>query len=299
MELRHYRYFVAAAEEMHFTRAAARLGIRQPSLSQQMNDLEAELETNLFRRLPQGIELTEAGKVFLEQARSVLTASDVAVLATQRAARGELGRLRVGFTGSSIFNPRVPSMIRSFKQGHPDVTLELRESNTAYLLAQLEEGSLDAAFVRTSLADDYKGAAFLLEDEQLVAVLPMTHPCARFASVSLPDLSGEALIMFPRVIGPSLYDAVILACRRSGFEPILGQEAPQITSAVSLVAAGLGISIVPAAVAQVKIAGVSYISLKGQSPVTNLSLAWREDNQSALLRQFIQLCRDKKFPETI
>ncbi len=291
MELRHYRYFVALAAETQFTRAAARLGIRQPSLSQQMNDLEAEVGVALFRRSPQGAVLTEAGKVFLDRARSLLAASDLAVSAARRAARGELGRLRLGFTASSIFNPLVSSMIQGFRRAYPDVALELRELNTTYLLAQLEDHSLDAAFVRPGQVGEDAGAFLLLEAEPLLAALPDEHRCARSKTINLRDLSDEPLIMLPRVVGPGLYDVVMAACRASGFEPTLGQEAPQITSAVNLVAAGLGVSIVPAAIAQVKVAGVSYVEFEGQPPVASLALAWRDVDQPATLRNLIALAR--------
>jgi len=292
MELRHYRYFVALAEEMHFTRAAARLGIRQPSLSQQMNELEAEVGAILYRRSPLGAVLTEAGKVFLDRARSLLAASDLAMSAAQRAARGELGRLRLGFTGSSIFNPLVSSTIKDFKWAYPHVALELRELNTTTLLALLDDGSLDAAFVRPGSMEDHTGTSLLLAEEPLLVALPSEHRFARSKSLRLKDLSDDALIMVPRAMGSSLYDVVIAACRASGFEPVLGQEAPQITSAVNLVAAGLGISIVPAAIAKVKVAGVNYVGFEGRPTMTPLALAWRENDQPGTLRNLVALARN-------
>jgi DNA-binding transcriptional LysR family regulator len=242
MELRHIRYFIAVAEERNFTRAAARVGIGQPPLSQQIKDLEAEVGAQLFRRVPHGAELTTAGQAFLESVRAIPLQAEKAMQAAQRGARGELGALRIGMTGSAIFNPAVPSAIRSFR---------------------------------------------LLSEEPMVVALPARHPAAASEAVDLRRLRADAFVMTPRAVGPTLFDTVVSACRKAGFEPVLGQSAPQIGSVVTLVAAELGVSVVPASMAQLQVNGVVYRPIEGKAPVTRLTLAYRRGETSSIVRNFI------------
>jgi len=240
MELRHIRYFLAVAEERNFTRAAARVGIGQPPLSQQIRDLEREVGAALFHRIPQGAELTDAGRAFIEHVRAIPPQAERAVRAARRAARGEIGSLRVGYTGSAPFNPIVTAAIRSFKRAYPDVDLSLEESNTARLIAGLRESLLDAVFLRS---EDLGGDDLQLHPlsvEPVVVALPAGHPLAKSSRVELRQLRDEPLILPPRGVGQTFFDTVIAACREVGFEPLLGQPAPQMVSVVNLVAAGLG-----------------------------------------------------------
>ncbi|MEZ2297554.1 LysR family transcriptional regulator [Variovorax sp. RCC_210] len=287
MELRHIRYFLAVAEERNFTRAAARVGIGQPPLSQQIKDLEAEVGAQLFRRVPHGAELTTAGQAFLENVQAIPLQAEKALQAAQRGARGELGALRIGMTGSAIFNPAVPAAIRSFRRAYPVVDLTLEESNTTRLGTGVREGDFDAAFLRPgSVGSD--GLQFrLVSEEQMVAVLPLRHPAASAQAVDLRRLRGDAFVMTPRAVGPTLFDTVVSACRKAGFEPVLGQSAPQIGSVVTLVAAELGVSVVPASMAQLQVNGVVYRPIEGKPPVTRLTLAYRRGETSALVRNFI------------
>ncbi|MCJ8062422.1 itaconate degradation transcriptional regulator RipR, partial [Staphylococcus aureus] len=178
MELRHIRYFLAVAEERHFTRAATKLGIGQPPLSQQIKDLERELGAQLFRRVPHGAELTEAGKAFYDVVKGLPATATRAVLAAQRVARGESGVLRVGFTASAAFNSVVPGAIRTFKRAYPDVRLQLEEGNTTQLADELNEGSLDVAFLRPGFTGNERFQLRLLSEEPMVIVLAETHPAA-------------------------------------------------------------------------------------------------------------------------
>src|SRR5437899_430817 len=172
MELRHLRYFVAVAEERHVTRAAARLGIQQPPLSQQIRALETELELQLFRRKPRGVELTPAGEAFLAEARIVLERAEHAVLAARRAARGEAGRLGLGFTSSASFHPLVPRAIRAFREAHPLVALSLEEAGTAELVEGLSAERIDAAFVRSPIGPASELIVHSVLEEEMVAALP-------------------------------------------------------------------------------------------------------------------------------
>ncbi len=273
MELRHLRYFLAVAEEGNFTRAAARLGIGQPPLSQQIRDLETEIGAMLFHRVPHGAELTAAGAAFLPEAKASLAAAEKARLAAQSANRGETGRLSLGFTASSAFNPIVSTTIRRFQARWPDVQLSLTEMNTLGLMQKLERGELDATFMRPGLDDPDGIRLKRLPDEPMVVALPASHPLAKQKVLPLALLAKEPFILFPRLVGLSLYDDVVRACREAGFDLKVAQEAPQISSVVNLVAADLGVSIVPASISQIKLSGVAYRPIEGPPAVARLALA--------------------------
>src|SRR5580704_7909217 len=179
MELRHLRYFIAVAEEGHITRAAERLGMQQPPLSQQIRALERELDVQLLRRKPRGVELTEAGRALLADARAILAHIDHAFATTRRTARGEQGRIAVGFTSSAPFHPYVPRVIRAFREAFPLVSLTLEESGTTELILDLREERVDAAFIRTPVADPSGLVVDRLLEEAMVVALPTQHALAR------------------------------------------------------------------------------------------------------------------------
>lgn len=289
MELRHLRYFLAVAQDLNFTRAAARIGISQPPLSQQIKDLEQELGTLLFHRTPHGVELTEAGQAFQAEAQQILDRTEQARAVALRAARGEVGQLRVGFTGSAAFNQVVARLIRDFRRAYPQVQLTLEEVNTTRLLDGLDKGKLDTAFVRPGLTPFEGIHLHRFPDEPMRVVLPLGHRLAARASLSLGELAGEPFVLFPRTVGLSLFDEVINACRRAGFDPHIEQVAPQISSVVNLVAAELGLSIVPASISQVQVDGVRYVDIQGDAPHARLALATRANERSVIVRNFADL----------
>ena len=291
MELRHLRYFVAVAEEGHVTRAAERLGMQQPPLSQQIHALERELDVQLFRRKPRGVELTPAGRVLLDEARAILARTDEAIAATKRAAQGETGRIGIGFTSSASFHPFVPRAIRGFREAHPLVALALEESGTTELVAALRSHQIDAAFVRSPFGDSPDLTVRPLLEEPMVAALPSGHVLST-ASEALPlaALAGETFILYRRPVGPGLHDAIIAACDRAGFSPRIGQEAPRMLSTLSLVAAGLGVTVVPASMSRLEAEGVAYRALDPLAQLTApLNLAYRRDEISAAVRRFVGL----------
>jgi DNA-binding transcriptional LysR family regulator len=292
MELRHIRYFIAVAEERNFTRAAARLGIGQPPLSQQIKDLERELGVLLFRRVPHGAELTEAGHAFLQEGRRVLAASESATLAAQRSARGESGRLRLGFTGSAHFHEIVPALIRDFGRRYPDVGLQLEEATTFRLLESLAGGDLDVAFTHSSV-DGVNGLTFFhIQDEPLVAVLPIAHRCAEHQAVRVSSLVDDTFVLMrSQSLGPALHKAIADACRGAGFEPRLGQEAPQLATVISLVAAELGISFVPRSLQQIQATGVVFRPIGDVETRVSLLLACRSHERSSVVKNFVALAR--------
>jgi DNA-binding transcriptional LysR family regulator len=295
MELRHLRYFIAVAEEGHITRASERLGIQQPPLSQQIRALERELDVQLFRRKPRGVELTDAGSAFLERARVILAEVERAFASTRRTARGEQGRVVVGFTGSAPFHPFVPRVIRSFRELSPLVSLVLEESGSSELVQGLHNESIDAAFIRSPVADVVELVVRPLLEEDMLVALPVGHPLADGSGLDSPalplaSLANETFILYKRPGGPGLYDTIITACRGAGFSPRVGQEAPRIISTLNLVAAGLGLSVVPASLRRLQMDGVVYRRLSGSPGLkAPLILACRPGENSAAVQRFIDL----------
>ena len=290
MELRHLRYFIAVAEERHVTRAAERLGMQQPPLSQQIRALERELDVQLFRRLPRGVELTDAGATLLADARAILAHIEHAFAATKRTARGEQGELAVGFTSSAPFHPFVPRVLRAFRQSFPLVSLALEEAGTTELVTALRGEAVDAAFIRSPVADPAGLTVLALLEEEMLAVLPTGHALASGkAPLALAALAGETFVLYRRPVGPGLYDTIIAACHAAGFSPTVGQEAPRITSTLNLVAAALGVSIVPASLQRLHMEGVVFRRIKGSRPRAPLNLVTRRGDPSAALRRFVAL----------
>lgn len=278
------------------TRAAERLGIQQPPLSQQIRQLEDELGVQLFRRKPRGVELTDAGTAFLEHARVILAQVERASATTRRTARGEQGRVAVGFTSSAPFHPFVPRVIRTFREMSPHVSLVLEESGSGDLVQALHNEEIDAAFIRSPIADVVGLEVTPLLDEEMVAALPTGHPYATSNDdkrrLPLSALAKETFVLYKRPGGPGLYDTIITACKGAGFSPRVGQEAPRILSTLNLVAAGLGVSIVPASLRRLEMDGVVYRSIaKNQQPLAPLILACRGRENSAAVQRFIDLVK--------
>jgi DNA-binding transcriptional LysR family regulator len=295
MELRHIRYFLAVAGEMNFTRAAKKVGIGQPPLSQQIQSLEKELGAPLFRRVPRGVELTDSGKVFLPEAQAILAQAERAKKIAQRGARGELGNLRLGFTSSAAFTGIVRDAIRVFRENYPNVELTLEEEDTTTLLDRLSEQTLDAAFIRPGRNDPDGVQVHRLVEEATMIALPSDHPLVKASALPLSALAKDRFLLFPRSAGPGFFDEIISACRGAGFEPRMGYEAPQITSVGNMIAAGLGVSIVPISIAnQVCVAGVKYLKIVGDAPIAPIALAIRPDEQSVTVKNFVTLAITKR-----
>jgi DNA-binding transcriptional LysR family regulator len=302
MELRHLRYFIAVAEEGRIVRAAERLGMQQPPLSQQIKALERELDVQLLRRKARGVELTEAGRAFLDNARAMLAQYDHTFETTRRTARGEQGQICVGVTPTGPFHPFVPRVIRAFREAFPRVSVNLEESLSTALVEGLRSEQVDVAFLRTPIADPKDLVITPLLDEPMVVALPAGHPLAQIArgpdrGITVKALAGETFIVYGRPHKPGQhglgqYEAMIAACHAAGFSPRIGQEAPRISSTLNLVAVGLGISLIPASLARMNVDGVTYRRLKGNNqPKAILNLASRRGDTSAVVRQFLNLVR--------
>lgn len=300
MELRHIRYFLAVAEEKHISRAAERLGIQQPPLSQQIRALERELDVRLFRRHARGVELTEAGSSFLASARAILEQLERATDSTRRTARGEQGQICVGVTSTSSFHPLVPSSIRAFRETSPMVSITIEESLSNESIERLISGQMDVAFIRTSLPQQSTLTIHPLLQEPMVVALPKTHDlaCGKVRDpIPFHSLANETFILYGPP-GTGMYDATIAACHAAGFNPRFGnlgastQQAPRIGSTLSLVAVGLGISIVPESLKRLNLDGVVYRSFKGAiQPIAMLNLATRRGDDSAVVGRLVSLVR--------
>jgi DNA-binding transcriptional LysR family regulator len=287
IELRRLRYLVAVADEGHLTRAAERLGIQQPPLTRQIRLLEEELGVPLFERLPRGMRPTEAGRVVVEAARDLLARADRLKETAARAARGEQGRLSIGYTSSAAFHPFVTQRIRAFRKARPGVLLELAEDGTPELTQGLRDERLDAAFLRSTSTDVSGLSIEPLLEEKMVAAVPSGHRLARDGKVALADLAEETFVFYRRPTGPGLYDAIMAACLAAGFSPNVGQEAPRMTSTLSLVASGLGVSITPASMQRMNVEGVEFLRLRGtRGLVAPLLLATRRRDRSTLVEAF-------------
>jgi len=269
--------------------------MQQPPLSQRIKAIEDELNVQLFRRKPRGVELTEAGRVFLERARATLAHYDGAFEATRSAARGEQGRLCIGIQPTTLFHPFVPSVIRAFRTAYPQVSLTLDECLRTEQIERLRNQQLDIGFLRSALDGQDDLLVYPLLNEAMVAALPSDHPLVRNgrrdASLYLKELSDEQFIIYARQQGPAFYEATMAACLKAGFTPRLGQEAPRITSALSLVAVGLGVSLVPACLQNMTMNGVVYRRLKGVQPKAVLMLGLRRGDGSPVVRNFVKLAR--------
>ncbi len=290
MELRHLRYFTAVAEELNFRRAAEKLHIAQPPLSKQIGDLEKELDVQLFRRTRRRVELTEAGRVFLAEARLTLEQAEQAARAAQRASRGEIGRLVVGFVMSATCTV-LPEALRLFRARYPHVELIIEETTTGQGIEDLHNKRTHLAFLRLPLRDKALRFETVLQ-EPLILALYEGHPLANKPQISVRMLADEPFIIFPRDQGSGFFDQIVSFCHRAGFSPKVVQEATQMQTILSLVASGLGVALIPASVQSLQTGGVVYKALVERAPKTGIAVAWRPEGISPALSEFLGVVRE-------
>lgn len=296
MELRHLRYFIAVAETLHFGRAAEQLHMAQQPLSRQIRNLEAELTVQLFHRTKRTIRLTEAGRAFLPEARKTLRQADRAISIAQRADQGKTGELQIGFTGP-ILNSVLPTIIRQFKHQYPDIHLELHRLQTNAQVKALLNEEIHVGLLHPPIATvlDIGGALSqqVIYHEPLVAVLPDIHPLAQKAPdpISVKALANEPFILFPRNVGPALYDSIISFCQRAGFSPTIVQDAFPQNTILGLVSAGIGVSLLHASVQHIQQQGLVTRPLTEISPKLDSAIAWRSDTPHPVLPKFLNLVR--------
>lgn len=292
MELRHLRYFVAVAEELSFTRAAERLHIGQPPLSQQIQALEAEIGAKLLERNKRRVLLTEAGRLFLADARRMLALAEQAKETAHRAHMGEAGELRVGFTFSTPFTPLFAKVVRRYRQAYPRVLLSFQEMTTLHQLARIEARELDVGFVRpASMQLPHKVALTKLRSDPLRLVLPTDSPLARQESIAVKDLAGQAFVVFPKDAGTGIYHQIFELCRAAGFTPHIAMEAGEPSTIIGLVAAGCGISVLPGSFEGIHMEGVVYRPLADPEATTSMLLARHTEGGGPLAEAFVALAQ--------
>lgn len=285
MELRQLRYFVAVAEELHFRRAAARLHISQPPLSQQIAALERELGCELLARTRRRVELTPAGEAFLRDARATLAELDVATARARAIADGRAGVLRINFVGSALLSI-VPAAVQRFRGARPGVELELHERSTVEQLRALEAGTADVGLVRPPIDAGAGLRTEIVMRERTIAALRAGHELTGLRRIPLRRLAAEPLVLFPRSQAPGYHDLLTGRLAATGASPQIVQYAPEMLTIIGLVAAGIGVSPVPASVAHLALDGVVYRPLAG-APDTELVAVTREDSESPLVRAFV------------
>jgi DNA-binding transcriptional LysR family regulator len=280
-DLRRLRYFIAVAEELHFGRAARRLNISQPPLSVQIRELERDVGMPLFIRSQRRVTLTEPGRVLLDEARSLIGQAEAALVRTRRAGRGETGQLSIGFV-STVDYSILPALVRRFRQQRPGVSLRLRELTADLQQADLLAGKLDLGLsIAPPRVRELRARSVLREP--LIAAVPGNHRLARMGRIGVGALADDGFVLFPRAMAPGLYDLVIATCQRAGFAPRLSQEAIQMQTILGLVAAGLGVALVPACMANLRRRDVRYLHLAPASASVETVAMWHADNDSPVL----------------
>ncbi|MFP3388515.1 LysR substrate-binding domain-containing protein [Brevibacillus sp. SIMBA_040] len=290
MDIRKLQYFIAVAEELHFNRAAEKLNMTQPPLSQQIQDLEKELGVTLLERNRRQVRLTPAGAVFLEEAKMILAQLERSIKTTQRVSQGMIGQVSIGFVDSAAGDIMV-NILKVFRELYPDIQLSLCEMTSAQQWRALYDGTIHAGFLR--YMEPAKHIDYLTcTNESLVAVLPEQHPLAKQSAISVGSLGAERFIMFPRHLGASFHDLIIGFCAKHGVYPNVVQEAIQMYTIVNLVAANLGISIVPSSVSAFQRSGVVFRPFMESVPPVPLYTAWRTDVNQPVLSAFIKTVKE-------
>ncbi|MBL5928829.1 LysR family transcriptional regulator [Lelliottia amnigena] len=278
IELRHLRYFIAVAEELHFGRAAARLNISQPPLSQQIQILEQQVGARLLARTNRSVSLTAAGKQFLADSRQVVSLVNDAAARAERLHLGETGELRLGFTSSAPFISAVSHTLSTFRRHYPDVHIQTREINTREQIVPLNEGSLDLGLMRNTQLPDTLAWEVILR-EPLMAMIPRDHPLAAQPSVTLAELAQEPFVFFDPHVGTGLYDDILGLMRRYGLTPVITQEVGEAMTIIGLVAAGLGVSILPASFKRVQLNEMRWVAIAEEDAVSEMWLVWPKHHE--------------------
>lgn len=292
MELRQLRYFLAVAQCEHFTRAAEQLGIAQPPLSRQIKLLEEEIGTHLFIRYPRGVKLTPAGEQLQIRAQQILNDTNRAISEVQSMARGITGHLSLGFAGSVAFHSMISKKIRAYREKYPEVKITSYESDSMLLVDRVAEARIDCAFVRKPL-DCGDLSEFIITDEPLVVVVPEHHQLSQEKQISLPQLANYPFVAFPRNIGVQLYDHLIALCKDAGFTPNIAMEAPQISSVMNMVAAGFGISLVPASMHCIQLPSIRFIPLALPTH-SSIAFIYRPYKHSILVKNMLSILQDRQ-----
>jgi DNA-binding transcriptional LysR family regulator len=287
MELKHLTSFIAVAEQLSFVRAADRLYLSQPALTGQIQRLEEELGVQLLVRNRRTVKLTDAGSVFLAEARATLSRARLAAERAQKAARGEIGRLRIGFVSSAVLET-VPNIVVAFRKQYPEVTLDLMNLRTTSQVKKLIDKTLDIGFLRLPLSNEQLRTT-VIHREPFTLVLPKGHPRARDKQVHIANLRNESFVAYGRRWAPGFFDSVVQMCVKEGFSPNIVQETGEMYTAIALIAAGAGIAILPKSVVLAQSKNIVMKPLAGSVPTSEIAIATRVGNNSLIVRSFIEL----------
>jgi DNA-binding transcriptional LysR family regulator len=290
MELRHLRYFVAVAEELHFTRAAERLNMAQPPLSQQIHQLEIELGVQLFQRTKRQVKLTAAGKNFLKNVYKILIDLDKTCDSAQRAQKGEIGNIVVGFTGTATYDI-LPKLLQPYRSEFPFVDISVLQLSTTDQIQSLLNGEINIGILCAPIKNSQLNFE-VIHQEPFIIAMPRNHPLAsKSGPIEVQEFSKELFIMIPRNSGQIYYDTIINICHNAGFSPNITQEVHELHTSISLVAAGMGVALVPDSIQNLRVRGITYRQLKNSVSTLKTALAWRNDETSPLVHTFIALAK--------
>ena len=290
MELRHLRYFIAVAEELHFGRAARRLGIAQPPLSLQIRQLEVGIDVRLFQRTKRRVQLTDAGRAFLQEAYRVIAQAERAVHVARQVDRGTTGRVSMGFVNAAIYSV-VPDVLRTFRGEFPAVVVDLHELTSQEQIHDLLNGRIDLGLLRPPVNDEALFSRTVLR-EPFVVAMPASHALASEREIDPSALAPYPFLMATRQEGPTLYDESVGLCRDAGFAPAVVQEADHMQTIIGLVAGGMGVALVPDSIRHLQRAGVVYRPLRRPGRFVDIVAAWRRDNASACLGALLGILAD-------
>jgi len=289
MEFRHLRYFLALSEELHFGRAARRLNISQPPLSLNLRQLEESIGARLFHRNSKEVRLTAAGRAFVPAARALLDQAAEAGRHAREVDRGFEGRLRIGLVSSMLYRG-LPELLREFQARHPQLRVVLRELNSQDQVMELMHGQLDAGFVHTMRVPTDM-SRLLFSTEPFVCCLPAAHPLAGARRLALKRLQEEPFVMFSRAASPDYYERVLAICSAAGFYPEVRHEVRHWLSVVTLVAQGLGVALVPAALKRSGIPGAVFVPVGTATARSEAFCVWRSADDNAGLQAFVEAVR--------
>lgn len=296
MELRHLKYFVAVAEELHFGKAAARLKMAQPPLSQQIRQLEEEIGVPLFHRTKRKVELTKEGEVFLEKVYQIFRDLVDAIETVKMVNRGEMGTIAIGFIASAAYDI-LPAILQHYRKSYPHVHIHLQQLTTAEQVKALDDGHIDVGILcyPDKRENIYLGIDLeVVREERMVIALPKEHPLAgATSSIDLVELANDPFIITGRKANQSHYDIVMHCCYQAGFSPKVIQETQELHTVISLVSSGMGVALVPASFKQLFKKNVTYREIRNNPLTTTTFLAWKSDNRSPIVRAFLELFRDQ------
>jgi len=286
LELRHLRYFLATAEELNYGRAAERLRIAQPGLSQQIKNLEEIIGTPLFDRTRRSVQLTLAGELFAQEARKAVAQAEAALLVARRAARGEVGRIAIGYVGSAAYTGVLTTMVGEFRDAYPEVELQISEMEMQQQLEQMYEGKLDIGFIRPPVPMPLGITNIPVLFEDIVLAIPDSHPLAGADAVPLASFRSDIFITPRHPPDVSFHKYTTAACQAAGFYPRLGPQGRDFVTIASMVAVGLGVALVPQSLRCIQVPGLAYKPIAGDAILAELAVAFRRSEPSPVARAF-------------